>query len=27
MEQARAADGEMRARIEDGCRRLPTAPR
>ncbi|MFL5385774.1 MAG: hypothetical protein ACJ8GN_24935 [Longimicrobiaceae bacterium] len=27
MAQARAADGELRARIEEGCRRLPTAPR
>jgi hypothetical protein len=27
MTQARAAEGEMRARIEEGCRRLPTAPR
>jgi len=27
MAQARTADGELRARIEEGCRRLPTAPR
>ena len=27
MARARAAEGELRARIEEGCRRLPTAPR
>jgi hypothetical protein len=27
MAQARAAEGELRQRIEEGCRRLPTAPR
>jgi hypothetical protein len=26
MAQARAAEGELRTRIEEGCRRLPTAP-
>jgi|SRR5215218_6789730 len=27
MAQARAAEGELRQRMEEGCRRLPTAPR